>query len=148
MVDLFLFIRNARSFILLTWTKSLLETYMKPPTKYIQSPTQHHQPYKVLTHNELTLKFKDHLDWLLGQYNCCLPFVNGYSLPTKSCGERRFDEVSPTMWNNLLSALQKVQSLDVFKKYLRIYLFIIAFIDFLKILIQIKQFITLAFHKT
>ena len=50
---------------------------------------------------------------------------------TQTCGDRRFDKTASTLWNNLPSETQNEQSLEIFKKNVKIYLFRIAYYDFL-----------------
>jgi hypothetical protein len=42
---------------------------------------------------------------------------------TKTFGERQFDRAASTLWNNLPSSIRHEQSMGMFKKQLKTYLF-------------------------
>jgi hypothetical protein len=50
---------------------------------------------------------------------------------TKTFGERQFDRAASTLWNNLPSSIRHEQSMGVFKKQLKTYLFRLAYVDFI-----------------
>jgi hypothetical protein len=50
---------------------------------------------------------------------------------TQTCGDRRFDKTASTLWNNLPSETRNKQSLELFKKNVKTYLFRIAYCDFM-----------------
>jgi hypothetical protein len=43
-------------------------------------------------------------------------------------GDKRFDKTASTFWNNLPSETRNEQSLEIFKKYAKTYLFRIAYL--------------------
>ena len=47
---------------------------------------------------------------------------------TKTYGDKRFDKTASTFWNNLPSETRNEQSLEIFKKYAKTYLFRIAYL--------------------
>ena len=49
---------------------------------------------------------------------------------TKTCGDKRFDKTTSTLWNNLPSETRNEQSLEIFKKNVKTYLFRIAYYHF------------------
>jgi len=50
---------------------------------------------------------------------------------TKTYGDKRFDKTASTLWNNLPSETRNEQSLEFVKKNVKIYLFRIAYYDFM-----------------
>ena len=50
---------------------------------------------------------------------------------TQTYGDRRLDKTASTLWNNLPSETRNEQSLDIFKKNVKTYLFRIAYYDFM-----------------
>ena len=50
---------------------------------------------------------------------------------TKTYSDKRFDKTASTFWNNLPSETQNEQSLEILKKNVNIYLFRIAYYDFM-----------------
>ena len=50
---------------------------------------------------------------------------------TKTFGERRFDQVASTLWNNLPSNIRHEQSIERFRKQVKTYLFRLAYADFI-----------------
>lgn len=50
---------------------------------------------------------------------------------TKTFGERQFDRAASTLWNNLPSSIRHEQSMGIFKKQLKTYLFRLAYVDFI-----------------
>jgi hypothetical protein len=50
---------------------------------------------------------------------------------TKTYGDKRFDKTASTFWNNLPSETRNEQSLEIFKKNVKTYLFRIAYYDFM-----------------
>jgi hypothetical protein len=50
---------------------------------------------------------------------------------TKTYGDKRFDKTTSTLWNNLPSETRNEQSLVIFKKNVKTYLFRIAYYDFM-----------------
>ena len=49
----------------------------------------------------------------------------------KTYSDKRFDKTASTFWNNLPSETQNEQSLEIFKKNVKTYLFRIAYYDLL-----------------
>jgi hypothetical protein len=49
-------------------------------------------------------------------------------LGTKTYGDTRFDKTGFTFWNNLPSETRNEQSLEIFKKNVKTYLFRIAYL--------------------
>ena len=47
---------------------------------------------------------------------------------TKIYGDKRFDKTASTFWNNLPSETRNEQSLEIFKKNFKTYLFRIAYL--------------------
>jgi hypothetical protein len=45
--------------------------------------------------------------------------------------ERQFDRAASTLWNTLPSSIQHEQSMGIFKKQLKTYLFRLAYVDFI-----------------
>ena len=50
---------------------------------------------------------------------------------TKTYGDTRFDKTASTFWNNLPNETRNEQSLEIFKKTVKTYLFRIAYYDFM-----------------
>ena len=50
---------------------------------------------------------------------------------TKTYSDKRFDKTASTFWNDLPSETQNEQSLEFFKKNVKIYIFRIAYYDFM-----------------
>ena len=50
---------------------------------------------------------------------------------TTTYSDKRFDQTASTFWNNLPSETQNEQSLEIFKKNVKTYLFRIAYYDLL-----------------
>jgi hypothetical protein len=50
---------------------------------------------------------------------------------TQAYGDKRFDKTASTLWNNLPSETRNEQSLEIFKKNVKTYLFRIAYYDFM-----------------
>jgi hypothetical protein len=50
---------------------------------------------------------------------------------TKTYGDKRFDKTASTFWNNPPSETGNEQSLEIFKKNVKTYLFRIAYYDFM-----------------
>ena len=50
---------------------------------------------------------------------------------TQTYGDRRLDKTASTLWNNLPSETRNEQSLEIFKKNVKAYLFRIAYCDFM-----------------
>ena len=50
---------------------------------------------------------------------------------TKTFGDRRFDKAASTLWNSLPSNIRHEQSVEIFKKQLKTYLFRLAYADFI-----------------
>ena len=50
---------------------------------------------------------------------------------TQTYSDKRFDKTASTFWNNLPSETQNEQSLEIFKKNVKTYLFRIAYYDFM-----------------
>ena len=50
---------------------------------------------------------------------------------TKTYGDKRFDKTASTFWNNLPSETRNEQSLEIFKKNVKTYLFRITYYNFM-----------------
>ena len=55
---------------------------------------------------------------------------------TKTYGDKRFDKTASTFWNNLPSENRNEQSLEIFKKNVKTYLFRIAYLWFYLIFLR------------
>ena len=54
---------------------------------------------------------------------------------TKTFGEKQFDRAASTLWNNLPSSIRHEQSMGIFKKQLKTYLFRLAYVDFIYLMV-------------